>query len=357
MVTRARRGGSLALFATASKGEKFVPELPPPEEDIWVKDFEEMIDLILPFGAAGLLNEGAEKLTADQVRERLKGIPDFPLEPFAVGKTMDIADAMEFFRLREGEWLSKRMTHHLAFRRQENGESRISVQLLEADDERVRNLCKLHNYAEDAAMGGCLVNWRATLQWDQEGDAHAGEAIFALVADPDSKGRRGKILRDRGYAEIVPIAGDFYMDEEDSLFLVTPYEGGEVTEKFFYEGPDILFRLSTVKRMGGFGNATYAIETRIPNEIDWEGYDSNVDYDELSVLGPIGNTFAEMEEYQEKMRRRFGFGNTRLKEKLQGTLGKKIEIDESKLPPSLRMQSPPPPTSGPGHPDDQSSSS
>jgi len=27
---------------------------------------------------------------------------------------------------------------------------------------------------------------------------------------------------------------------------------------------DILYRFSTVKRMGGFSNATYAVETRIP---------------------------------------------------------------------------------------------
>jgi hypothetical protein len=260
----------------------------------------------------------------------------FPLHSQMFGKKMDIPNALEFFRLREGDWLSKRMTHHMAFRRQENGESHISVKLLEADDERIRQLCAMHNYAEDAAMGGCFVSWRATLQWDQEGDAHEGEAVFALVAAPNSNGRRGKILRDRGYAEVVPIAGDFDMDEDDSLVLVTPYEGGEVTEQFFYEGTDRLFRFSTVKRMGGFSNVTYAVETRIPNNISWEGYESEMNVDDLSIFGISTTVMDEENENKEKTSRRFGLGNSRLAEKLQGTLGKRIDIDESKLPPSLR---------------------
>jgi hypothetical protein len=301
-----------------------------------------------PYSAVCELAAEAGQLTDAELQRRLESIAGVPAVFPEPEKPLDIPNALEFFRLRTGEWLSKRVTQHMAFRRQESGESRITAQLLEANDERVKQLCALHNFAEDAAMGGCLVTWRATLQWDQEGDAHTGEAIFALVAQPGSNGRCGKILRDRGYAEVVPITGDFYMDEEDALYLVTPYEGGEVSEKFVFAERDILYRFSTVKRMGGFSNATYAVETRIPYTGNGEVLDtSSIEDDDISIFG-LSSVDAQQSRQEEDSRlRRFGSLRGRMGDRWESPLGKKIEIDESKLPPSLRSSPQPPSSSSP----------
>jgi len=176
-------------------------------------------------------------------------------------ESLKIADAMEFFRIREGKWISRRFTHHLAFRRDESGFSSINVECLEKDDERVISLCKENEVDPEMAQGGCYVTWEAELEWGQEDESYDGSTIFALVPDEDNP-RKGRLLRDRGYAEIVPIVGFYDMDEEDTLNLVTPYDGGEVVEQFYYDGPDIINRISTVKRMGGFSTGTLAIETR-----------------------------------------------------------------------------------------------
>lgn len=178
---------------------------------------------------------------------------------------MNIADGMDFFRYREGEWESWRVTHHLAFRRSESGESVISMKCLEPTDERIVNLCKDWKVEPMETQGGCFVTWRATLDWDQEGENHEGETVFALVPEADDK-RRGRILRDRGYAEVVPIAGTYYLDGENDLNLETPYEGGAVVEKFSFDGPNIVNRLSTVKRFGGYSTATFATERRVGAE-------------------------------------------------------------------------------------------
>lgn len=175
---------------------------------------------------------------------------------------MKINDAMDFFRYRQGNWASWRVTHHLAFRRSESGESAISMKVLDADDERIISLCKDWDVDPSSAQGGCYVTWNATLDWDQEGENHEGETIFALVPEKDDI-RRGKILRDRGYAEIVPIAGTFHLDEYDNLNLETPYDGGAVIEHFKFDGRDNVNRLSTVKRFGGFSTVTFASEQRI----------------------------------------------------------------------------------------------
>lgn len=171
-------------------------------------------------------------------------------------------DAMEFFKHREGEWESRRVTHHLAFRRAESGESIIKMQCLEGDDPRIVALCKDHKIEPDAAQGGCYVTWRATMAWDQEGENHEGSTVFALVPDEDDV-RKGRILRDRGYAEIVPIAGTYYLDDNDDFCLNTPYDGGAVEERFAFDTPDIVNRTSTVRRFGGISNATFSTERRV----------------------------------------------------------------------------------------------
>lgn len=179
---------------------------------------------------------------------------------FATG--VKSGDAMEFFRHREGEWDSWRVTHHLAFRRSESGESRIRMHCLDKEDERVIQLCKDWEVDPSLAQGGCYVSWKATMAWDQEGENHEGSTVFALVPNSDNI-REGRILRDRGYAEIVPIAGTFNLDDEDDLCLDTPYEGGAVEERFSFDGPDTVNRVSTVRRFGGFSTATFSTERRV----------------------------------------------------------------------------------------------
>lgn len=190
-------------------------------------------------------------------------------------------DAMEFFRNREGTWRSYRTTHHLAFRQSESGESDITMQCLDASDERIVQLCKDNDIDPSRAQGGCHVTWVATLAWDKEGENHEGETIFALVPDEDDV-RKGKMLRDRGYAEIVPIAGTYSMDEIDDLNLETPYDGGAVLERFSFDGPDIVNRLSTVKRFGGLSTSTFATEHRIREDSEGTADETSEDDDDLS---------------------------------------------------------------------------
>lgn len=170
---------------------------------------------------------------------------------------------MEFFRHREGTWDSWRVTHHLAFKRSESGESRIQMKCLSPDDQRIIDLCRSHDIEPQQCQGGCHVTWKATLAWDQEGDNHEGETVFALVSDAGRAGREGRMLRDRGYAEVVPIVGRYWLDADDDLNLQTGYDGGEVLERFSFDGTDVVNRVSTVSRFGGFSTATFATESRV----------------------------------------------------------------------------------------------
>lgn len=235
------------------------------------------------------------------------------------------ADGMEFFRHREGRWESWRVTHHLAFKRSESGESEIKMEVLGKDDERIVSLCKDWEVDPQLAQGGCYVTWMATMAWDQEGENHEGSTVFALIPDENDV-RKGRILRDRGYAEIVPIAGTYRLDEEDDLLLETPYDGGAVEERFAFDGPDVVNRISTVRRFGGFSTATFATERRVgsepPGKFEDEEFEDVFDMVESLMLhgpGPSDEgevrdaTEAEMSQLKSAFagRPRFGAGPRR----------------------------------------------
>jgi hypothetical protein len=177
-------------------------------------------------------------------------------------------NAMEFFEKSSGVWRSQRTTHHLAFKRAEMGGSEIRVQALPKDNSQIVELCQLHNIDPDLAIGGAYVTWEGTMAWDREdGEVHEGKTAFALVPD-DATGRNGRLLRELGYAEIVPVVGRYEMDDEDGLVLLTEYETMSSRERFWFADANTRVRTSTVKRFGGFSSATFCSETRVTAPIE-----------------------------------------------------------------------------------------
>jgi hypothetical protein len=177
-------------------------------------------------------------------------------------------DAMEFFQNSAGRWKSSRVTHHLAFKRSETGESEIVVETLTADDPEIIELCKMHEVEPSLSIGGSRVRWLGTMAWDKEGEEnHEGQTVFAIVPDVDNP-RQGRLLRERGYAEIMPVIGRFHLDEEEGLVLTTDYETMSSIERFWFSGSNMRMRTSTVKRFGGFSTASYCVESRIDAEVE-----------------------------------------------------------------------------------------
>ena len=169
---------------------------------------------------------------------------------------------MEFFNQSAGRWRSQRTTHHLAFRQAEKGSSTIAVTALAADDPKIIEICQMHEIDPSLAAGGAHVTWNGEMAWDKEDENHKGSTVFAIVPDPEDP-RKGRMLRERGYAEIVPVIGRFEMDEEEGLTLVTEYETMSSIERFWFAGPNVRMRSSAVKRFGGFNTSTFCTEVRI----------------------------------------------------------------------------------------------
>lgn len=171
-------------------------------------------------------------------------------------------DVMDFFRLSAGQWHSQRTTHHLPFRRAELGDSTIFVEALEEGHPRVVEICQIHSVDPALAVGGALVTWQGSMAWDREDENHTGNTVFALVPDRHQPGT-GQLLRERGYAEIVPVIGRYDIDADQALVLTTEYETMSSVERFWFAHANLRLRTSVVKRFGGFNTASFCAESRI----------------------------------------------------------------------------------------------
>ena len=97
----------------------------------------------------------------------------------------------------------------------------------------------------------------------------------------------GQLLRDRGYAEIVSVAGQYHMDNDGGLVLVTEYDIMSSVERFWFPSPNVRVRSSTVKRMGGFSTATFCTETRVL-DANSEPIAEAANVDPQLILSPLG---------------------------------------------------------------------
>ncbi|MFB6274794.1 MAG: phycobiliprotein lyase [Halothece sp.] len=171
-------------------------------------------------------------------------------------------DGLQFFQQSAGQWRSLRTTHHLPFRRAESGGSDIKVETLSPEDSRITEICQMHEVDPNATVGGAFISWDGAMEWDKEGEDHSGTSVFSLVPDEDNP-QQGKLLRERGYAEVVPVIGEYHIDNDQALVLVTDYESMSIIERFWFPHPDIRLRASTVKRFGGLSTATFCAEIRV----------------------------------------------------------------------------------------------
>ena len=173
--------------------------------------------------------------------------------------TLEITDALSFFRLSCGRWRSQRSQHHLLHRRAEAGASFIVVEELQKGDARLAEIAERNGEEVSRIIGGCWVRWSGSMAWDRAGESHEDQTMFGLIPTDDA-GRSGLLLRDRGYAEKAPVAGQFRMDDENGLILTTDYEMMSSLERFWFAGPNLRLRTSTVQGLSN--NASFCMEAR-----------------------------------------------------------------------------------------------
>jgi hypothetical protein len=169
-------------------------------------------------------------------------------------------EAMDFFRMSQGRWISQRTTHHLAMRRTELGQLEITASVLEPTDPKVAEICQMHDVDPARAIGGAAVSWHGSMAWDNDGEGQEGATVLVLVPESD-QAQEGQLLREKGYAETSPVVGRYSVDDQDGLILTTDYSTMSSVERFWFPEDSVRLRTSTV--IGLSNTASFCVETRV----------------------------------------------------------------------------------------------
>lgn len=175
-------------------------------------------------------------------------------EPMTVPMTM-----MDFFRQSEGVWMTQRSVHHFDCRSDESGESNLYVGVLAADRAEVTAICQQQGLDPTKSSGGASFNWQETLS-DRPPNPHYA-AILVDVPD-DATGRTGKLLRDRGYVEGIPVVSRYRFAADGVLTIETDYDKSQGQERCWFVTENFRVRVSTVRTAGGVNLMTYCSEFR-----------------------------------------------------------------------------------------------
>jgi phycoerythrin-associated linker protein len=173
-------------------------------------------------------------------------------------------DIREFVTHSIGHWRSQRSAHHLAFGHFEAIQSEIDIVALLPEDPDVINLCKSYNIDPQTTVSPFRMSWDANSDWD---DTETVKGSCILVPVPDSSHpHRGKLLRDQGYAETIPSAGEYSITEDNTFVLVTAYDNAAAEEKIWFVNPNVRCRVSLIKTSAGTGVVTASFSSEIRQE-------------------------------------------------------------------------------------------
>lgn len=180
--------------------------------------------------------------------------------PFASPMTM-----MDFFRKSEGVWLTQRTVHHFDAVADESGESKLHVQVVEANDQRIHQVCEPQGIDPAIAVGGASFMWQP-----HEADQQPNPDQAAVLVDvpDDETGRSGKLLRNQGYIEKIPVVSRYWFGQDGILTIDTDYETNQGQERCWFMTDDFRVRVSTVRMLNGIYLMTYCSERRCVSVAD-----------------------------------------------------------------------------------------
>ncbi|NEO80386.1 MULTISPECIES: phycobiliprotein lyase [Moorena] len=166
---------------------------------------------------------------------------------------------MDFFRKSEGKWFTQRTVHHFDNAADESGESNLIVQVIEKDNPKVQTVCDLQKIDPSQAMGGASFMWQINLDDREPSSKYA--AILIDVPDDETK-LSGKLIRDQGYVESIPVVSRYWFGKDGILTIDTNYQNNQGQERCWFVTDDFRVRVSTVRMMNGVNLMTYCSERR-----------------------------------------------------------------------------------------------
>ncbi|MEE3715499.1 phycobiliprotein lyase [Tumidithrix elongata RA019] len=160
-----------------------------------------------------------------------------------------------FFQRSEGNWRSQRRYYTLKDGETQEVVSLLTVKFLEGGSEDLRELARLHDLTDEAALTcGALTTWESNYIGPSDRQTK-GSTVFGVEGT--------KLYRDRGFATSKPVIAQFSMRDAMTMCLRTEYSGNMFEEEIKLIGTQYRTRQSIISRAGEEQMIGQYLETRI----------------------------------------------------------------------------------------------
>ena len=172
----------------------------------------------------------------------------------------------QFIAQSEGQWISMRSGHSLAFKQFEQIISKITVKILEPNDPKVLNLIRSRAERIRKYISPFCIKWESDSDWEEETKHELSYGSSILIPIPKNN-QNGFILRSLGYAEPIPSFSTYSFLNDGTFIIKTKYEQTIAEERIWFLSKNVRCRSSVIyaSNTNGVLQTSYASELKIIN--------------------------------------------------------------------------------------------
>ena len=166
----------------------------------------------------------------------------------------------EFIHKSIGEWKSIRSTHTLAFQEFENTNSSLIISYQNIESDEVLDIKNRLKCSQDLSFA-IKISWKSVSEWTTENKSQESKTILIFVPKDEFK---GTLIKDKGYAELIPTSSRYYMDETKTFNIQSEYNSTISEEKIWFLSENVRSRYSVIKNKinNGILQTSHATEIR-----------------------------------------------------------------------------------------------
>ena len=144
----------------------------------------------------------------------------------------------EFIHKSIGEWKSIRSTHTLAFQEFENTNSSLIISYQNIESDEVIDIKNRLKCSKDLSFA-IKISWKSVSEWTTENKSQESKTILIFVPKDEFK---GTLIKDKGYAELIPTTSRYYMDETKTFNIQSEYNSTISEEKIWFLSENVRSR-------------------------------------------------------------------------------------------------------------------
>ena len=166
----------------------------------------------------------------------------------------------EFIDKSIGEWKSIRSTHTLAFQEFENTNSSLIISYQNIESDEVLDIKNRLKCSQDLSFA-IKISWKSVSEWTTENKSQESKTILIFVPKDEFK---GTLIKDKGYAELIPSYSRYYIDETKTFNIKSEYNSTISEEKIWFLSENVRSRYSVIKNKvnNGILQTSHATEIR-----------------------------------------------------------------------------------------------